>query len=110
MHTFVDVRDVALAHVRALMVPEAGGQRFYIVGGHFSNKKVADIIRVAYPRLADRLPPRDAQDDFPDDVYRFNNTKSREVLRLQYASLEKSVRDTVQSILDSGLLEADPPI
>ncbi|KAL1838632.1 hypothetical protein VTJ49DRAFT_2469 [Mycothermus thermophilus] len=31
--TFVDVRDVALAHIRAMTVPEAGGKRFYVVGG-----------------------------------------------------------------------------
>lgn len=105
--TFVDVRDVALAHVRALTVPKAGGERFYVVAEHFSNKKIADIIREAYPQLVDRLPSVDAEDDFPDDVYRFNNAKSREVLGLQYTNLEKSVRDTVQSILDSGLLEPE---
>jgi nucleoside-diphosphate-sugar epimerase len=105
--TFVDVRDVALAHVRALTVPQAGGERFYVVGEHFSNKKIADIIREANPELADRLPSKDAEDDFPADVYRFNNAKSREVLGLQYTSLEKSVRDTVQSILDCGLLETE---
>ncbi|OIW25712.1 NAD(P)-binding protein [Coniochaeta ligniaria NRRL 30616] len=105
--TFVDVRDVAFAHVRALTVPEAGGSRFYVVGGHFSNKKIADVIRDAFPQLADRLPPRDAPDDFPEKVYRFDNAKSREVLGLEYTSFEKSVRDTVQSILDSGLLGSE---
>lgn len=31
--SWVDVRDVAQAHVRALEVPEAGGQRFIIASG-----------------------------------------------------------------------------
>ena len=31
----MDVRDVALAHVRALEVPEAGGQRFITAGGAY---------------------------------------------------------------------------
>lgn len=105
--TFVDVRDVALAHVRAMTVPEAVGERFYVVGAHFSNKRIADIIREAYPELAGRLPPKDAEDDFPGDVYQFDNAKSREMLGLQYTSLEKSVTDTVQSILDSGLLKRE---
>lgn len=107
--TFVDVRDVAIAHVRALTIPEAGGHRFYIVGGHFSNKKIAEVIRESFPRMADRLPPEDVPDDFPDDVYRFDNGKSRDMLGLEYTSLEKSVRDTVQSILDSGLLDPELP-
>ncbi len=70
--TWVDVRDVALAHLRAMTVPKAGGNRFYVVGGHFSNKRLADIIREKFPSLADRLPA-DAANDLPDDVYGFNN-------------------------------------
>lgn len=98
--TWVDVRDVALAHVRAMTVPEAGGKRFYVVGGHFSNKQLADIIRHSYADLADRLPPVDVDDDFPDDVYQFDNSRSRNVLQLEYTDLGTSVRDTVDSILE----------
>jgi nucleoside-diphosphate-sugar epimerase len=98
--TWVDVRDVALSHVRAMTLSEAGGNRFYVVSGHFSNKKIADIIRNNFPQLKDKLPPVDAVDDLPDDVYQFNNTKSRQVLRLEYTGLEKSVVDTVRSILE----------
>ncbi|KAI1422727.1 hypothetical protein F5Y12DRAFT_786539 [Xylaria sp. FL1777] len=89
--TWVDVRDVALAHLRAMTVPKAGGNRFYIVGGHFSNKQIADIIRDKFPLLARRLPA-DAVDDLPDDVYSFNNGKSRELLGIEYTSLEKSIQ------------------
>lgn len=96
--TWVDVRDVALAHLRAMTVPKAGGNRFYIVGGHFSNKQIADIIREKFPSLADRLPA-DAVDDLPDDVFRFNNSKSRELLGIDYTSLEKCIHDTAGSIL-----------
>lgn len=99
--TWVDVRDVALAHVRAMTVPEAGGKRFYVVGGHFSNKQLADCIRESHPALAEsRLPSEEeCVDDLPGDVYRFDNRRSREVLGLEYRSLRVSVRDTVDSIL-----------
>ena len=100
--TWVDVREVALAHVRALTVSRAGGNRFYVVGGHFSTKRVADIIRSSYPDLAGKLPPAEAKDDFLDDVYGFDNRRSREVLGLDYRSLKDSVRDTVDSILALG--------
>ncbi|KAK8048711.1 NAD(P)-binding protein [Apiospora phragmitis] len=49
--TFVDVRDVALAHLRALTVPEAGGQRFYVVGAHFSNQHIAAAVARRFPQL-----------------------------------------------------------
>jgi nucleoside-diphosphate-sugar epimerase len=98
--TWVDVRDVALAHLRAMTVPAAGGHRFYVVGGHFSNAMIAGVVRTSFPQLADRLPPGELVDDLPGDVYRFDNSKSKKVLGLEYTELEKSVVDTVQSILD----------
>ncbi|KAK5626635.1 hypothetical protein RRF57_002350 [Xylaria bambusicola] len=98
--TWVDVRDVALAHLRAMTVPKAGGNRFYVVGGHFTNKQIVDIIRDKYPSLAGRLPA-DAVSDLPDDVYNFNNSKSREMLGIEYTSLEQSIVDTVKSILEA---------
>ncbi|KAK9782363.1 hypothetical protein SCAR479_00706 [Seiridium cardinale] len=98
--TWVDVRDVALSHIKAMTIPQAGGNRFYIVGGHFSNKKIADVIRNHFPQLQHQLPPTNTVDDFPDNVYQFNNAKSKDILGLQYAELEKSVVDTVNSILE----------
>ncbi|KAI5860984.1 NAD(P)-binding protein [Durotheca rogersii] len=103
---FVDVRDVALAHVRAITVPAAGGNRFYVVGGYFSNKRIADIVGRCRPDLAAHLPSGDAaRDDLPDNVYAFDNGKSRRVLGLEYTGLEKSIRDTVQSILEVAAVE-----
>jgi len=104
--TFVDVRDVALAHVRALLRPEAGGKRFYCVGGFFSNARLAGIIRDGFPQLdrEGRLPPVEAcVDDFPEDHWRFDNSRSREVLGLEYTPLEESVRDTVEAMLKMGV-------
>ena len=99
--TFVDVRDVALAHVRAMTVPEAAGKRFYVVGGFFSNHRIAGIVRRRFPQLEDKLPPaeEDEKDDFPKDHWAFDNSQSKEVLGLEYTGLEKSVVDTVESIL-----------
>ena len=50
-YLFVDVRDLALAHVRAIEVPEAGGKRFFMVGGHCSHKRIVDAIRETHPGL-----------------------------------------------------------
>ena len=101
--TFVDVRDVALAHVRTLTTPEAGGKRFYTVGGYFSNKQLADIVRRSHPELENKLPPADALDDFPADIYGFDNSRSIQMLGLHYTDLATSVADTVESILTSRL-------
>lgn len=97
---WVDVRDVALAHVRAIEVPEAGAQRFFVTAGHYTNKDVVDIIRDAYPEIKDRLP--EATSDLPEDVYGYDNSKSRQVLGLEYRSLKEAVVDTAKSLLDNG--------
>jgi nucleoside-diphosphate-sugar epimerase len=99
---WVDVRDVALAHVRTIEVSEAGGQRFFITAGHYSNKDIVDIIRDAYPELEDRLPPKDAPSDMPKDVYGYDNSKSIQVLGLKYRGLKESVIDTVKTLLENG--------
>lgn len=90
---------MAEAHVRALKTPEAGGHRFLLTAGYFSNKNLADVISTTHPELKDRLP-RDAVDDTPADVYGFDNEKAKRVLGVTYRSLEESVRVTVSSILE----------
>lgn len=99
--TFVDVRDVALAHVRAMTVPEAAGKRFYVVSGFFANSWISTLVRRRFPQLEDKLPPpeEDAKDDFPDEHWEFDNSRSREVLGLEYIGLEQCLVDTVESIL-----------
>jgi nucleoside-diphosphate-sugar epimerase len=102
-YLWVDVRDVAFAHVRAIEVPEAGGQRFFAVGGYFTNKMIADIIREDYPEKKSILPPEDVADDLPVDVYGYDNKKSIEVLGLKYRTLKETVGDTVKLLLEIGV-------
>lgn len=100
--TFVDVRDVALAHVRAMSRPEAGGSRFYVVGGLFSNARLVRIVRDGFPQLGRWLPSEAeeaAAEDLPAGHWRFDNARSREVLGVGYRGLSESVVDTVESIL-----------
>lgn len=99
---WVDVRDVALAHVKAIEVSEAGGKRFFILEGFFSNKKIADIIREAHPELESKLPPKDAKDDILEGTVGFNNSRSKEILGIKYRSLKESVSDTANSLLELG--------
>ena len=94
---WVDVRDVAYAHVRALEVPEAAGQRFFVTAGYYDNAQIVEIIRGNFPGLASILPTGDFSSDLPEDVYGFDNSKSVNVLGLRYRSFESCVIDTVNS-------------
>ncbi|KAK3315839.1 putative NAD dependent epimerase/dehydratase [Apodospora peruviana] len=101
VYIFCDVRDVAEAHVKALEAgPEASGQRFFLVGGYFSNKRLADAVRITHTGLANKLPDENkVVDDMPEDVYGWDNEKSRRVLGLEYRDLQTCVNDSVEAIL-----------
>ncbi|OQE31542.1 hypothetical protein PENSTE_c001G04262 [Penicillium steckii] len=100
--TWVDVRDVALAHVRAIEVEKAGGQRFFVTAGYFSNKDLVDIIRENRPQLESKLPSNDSPNDLPADIYKIDNSRSKEVLGIKYRPLKETISDTVDSLLKVG--------
>jgi nucleoside-diphosphate-sugar epimerase len=102
VYIWVDVRDVALAHVRAIEVPEAGGQRFFVTAGHFANYDLVNLVRELHPELEAKLPPKEASSDLPSDIYGYDNKKSVKVLGIKYRSLKESVADTVKSLLAIG--------
>ncbi|KIW13351.1 hypothetical protein PV08_08539 [Exophiala spinifera] len=95
---WVDVRDVALAHVRALERPDAGGHRFLLVSSFWTNKDLVETIGVQFPGLKANLP-REIKSDMPDEMFTFEIEPSRSILGLQYIRFEKSVVDTVNSLL-----------
>lgn len=103
-YLWVDVRDVAEAHVNALLKPSAGGKRFFVVAGRFSNFQIASIIKKRYPQLRDRLPSVDEPNDgFPEGgVYDADNSRSKDILGLNYKTLEQSVTDLVDVLLKMG--------
>jgi len=103
---WVDVRDVAAAHIKAgLEIPEAGGKRFFTTAGLFSNALLASIVRENFPELADKLPaPGTKGGELPAESERFgfDNAKTSEVLGIKWIPFEKSVVDTVKSLLAHG--------
>jgi nucleoside-diphosphate-sugar epimerase len=98
-YLWVDVRDLAEAHIKAIQVAEAAGHRFFTTAGYFSNKRIVDAVRNYFPQLEGKLPAADTPDDLPQDVFGIDNSKSIKVLGLEYRSLEESIKDTVDSIL-----------
>ncbi|KAI0882638.1 NAD(P)-binding protein [Annulohypoxylon maeteangense] len=101
---WVDVRDVANAHVNAMELPEAGGQRFFTTAGYYDNVQIAKAVRGAYPDLADKLPteatPVAKGGALPaEGTYKYDNSRATKVLGIEWIPLEKSVADTVKSLL-----------
>lgn len=98
---WVDVRDCAAAHLRALEAPAAAGRRLFTTAGWFSNREIAAVVRENFPELADRLPgPEVEGGEFPpkDKVYGYDNTATNEILGIQWIGLEKSIVDSVKQL------------
>ncbi|KAI1106444.1 NAD(P)-binding protein [Jackrogersella minutella] len=104
VYLWTDVRDVAHAHVAAMERPEAGGKRFFITAGHYNNRQIASIVRAAFPELGDKLPDENvklaAGADFPaEGPCKYDNSRATKVLGIDWIPLEKSVTDTVKTLL-----------
>ncbi|KAG9094180.1 methylglyoxal reductase (NADPH-dependent) gre2 [Ceratobasidium sp. 370] len=93
---WVDVRDVAKAHVAALEKPEAGGRRFLVSEGTFNVAQVADYIWKHYPdRAVEKGIPKDTSGAGypPDGTYTSDNSASKSILGIEYLSFESTLKD-----------------
>ena len=99
---FADVREVAAAHLLALEVPEAGGQRFWI-GQTFQYQTAVDAARRLLPELKTRLP--EGKPGWREDIYGVDGTKAVRVLGLKYRTLDDTVKDTYAQLLRAEEIE-----
>lgn len=116
----VDVRDIAKAHVRAAFTPEAQG-RHLLVSESVSMLQMAKIIRGKYgsrfklpkstvPKLLVWLvgPLQGISRKFValnvGHPLKFDNSKSKQALGIDYIPAEKTILDHLQQMLDDGIL------
>lgn len=100
IYRFVDVRDVAYAHIQALEIPSASGR--YCLVGRVTH--VSDAVKIAH-ELYPTLPlPEKCADDKPSPLnYEVSKAKA-ETLGLDFTPLEVSVKDTIESLKEKGFL------
>lgn len=60
--SFVDVRDVAACHVRAMEIPEAAGERFLATEGFLWFTEAAEVLRKHFPAYDSQIPKRKIPD------------------------------------------------
>lgn len=125
VHVWVDVRDLALAHVRAAERPEAAGKRFFVTAGYYSNRELADDLKEFLPDAkigakGGEFPDGTSTQPFVDDKFRwthrrsssgaddsaeyfkYDNSRSREVLGIDFRSLKDMVKDTIPTLQAVG--------
>ncbi|KAG5932676.1 hypothetical protein E4U59_007353 [Claviceps monticola] len=97
---FVDVRDLAFAHVAAMEIQEAGGKRFLCSGGKFCNREIVDTVRAAFPQLSEVLPLESVcGGDYPDAMPSCDTSKATKILGIKWTGMDKCAVDTIGSLL-----------
>ncbi|OHW99286.1 NADPH-dependent methylglyoxal reductase gre2 protein [Colletotrichum incanum] len=99
---WVDVRDVALAHVKAIETESAAGKRFFTTAGFYSNHELAEIVWKNFPGLREKLPAPSEFGGAPNPALKsfgFDTSRARDILDLEWTPYEKTVVDSVQSLI-----------
>lgn len=82
---WIDVRDLAFAHIRAAQRSEAAGKRFFITAGRYFNRQIADIIVEEFPDLREKIAGKEVKGDFDSEgtyrltflrIFTFHSTSS----------------------------------
>jgi len=98
--SFVDVRDTAVAHLKAVQVDAAANKRFILSGHDVWVKDVAAILSGKYPKC--KVPTELAEGEDPDPGNDCDNTRSREVLGIQYTPLAETMCHMADSLIANG--------
>lgn len=116
----VDVREVALAHLQGLKVPEAKNKRFILSSGTVWFKQIAEVLKNQYPQfnVKDReLPycPVKLASYFDKSVKSIlpmwgknmtvDNKQSREILNITYKEPAESIIAMAESLFDAGVIQ-----
>ncbi|KAI6675875.1 hypothetical protein NL676_036671 [Syzygium grande] len=100
-YRFVDVRDVAHAHIQAFESPSANG-RYCLVHKVVHSHDALKILRELYPAL--HLPDNSEDEEPSVPTYKISTEKARS-LGVNFTPLEVSFQDTVESLKEKGFFK-----
>ncbi|PSS37994.1 hypothetical protein PHLCEN_2v177 [Hermanssonia centrifuga] len=97
---WIDVRDVALAHILSLQKEAAGGNRCIVSSGVF---KWQDFVNIAHTGDS-KLPAGNTSYDPSKAVHhvRFDVSKARKDLGIKYITLEEGTKDMLAQFKEKG--------
>ena len=112
----VDVRDCAMAHIRALEREDARGKRFIVVSGSIWFKEIGEILQQRYGPMGYKVPTKESKyfwikffSYFRRDLayivkywgfeFIFDNSRAREILGIDFRPIEVTLHDMVDSMI-----------
>lgn len=119
MIVVVDIRECALAHLRALIVPEAKNKRFIIGDKGLWIREVAEILRQEFPEYNIKSReisycPIKLASFFSSEVkllipmwrrvLTIDNRQSREILGIEYRDYRETLKATGDCLIQFGAI------
>ncbi|KAJ6614873.1 NAD-P-binding protein [Mycena sp. CBHHK59/15] len=95
---YVDVRDVAMAHLRAAELDVAKNQRYLLIGGSYLPSQLVEVIQHNFPELRDNLPPVDST-KLEVSAFKFDSSKARNELGIPWRPFHIMIVDTIAPLL-----------
>ncbi|KAL3652106.1 hypothetical protein CASFOL_001787 [Castilleja foliolosa] len=102
-HGWVNVKDVAMAHILGFENPSANG-RYLMVESVAHISELVDILRALYPSL--RLPEKCADDRAFPAKYQVSKEKAKSI-GVKFTSLAEGVKESVESLKEKDFFK--PP-
>ncbi|KAF2729128.1 NAD(P)-binding protein [Polyplosphaeria fusca] len=102
--SYIDVRDLATAHVRALTRPGAANKRFLIGGAMLTSTLIVETLgglaeKGVLPELKGRLP-KDTGKDVDVALPRIHAEEGNEVLQMSFRTPEQTFGDLAKKVLE----------
>ncbi|KAK1429493.1 hypothetical protein QVD17_11702 [Tagetes erecta] len=98
---WVNVKDVANAHIKAFEIPSASG-RYCLVESVVHYSELVEILRKLYPTY--QLPEKCADDKPFTPTFQVSKEKAKS-LGIEYISLEQSIKETVESLKEKNFVQ-----
>lgn len=100
--SFINVRDIATAHIQAIQMDALANERLILAGKTYSDQDVLDILNRGFPNLRGKIPvgtPGSGNLSLNDGANNIDDKHSRNLLKINYTPF----RETVHSIADQVL-------
>ncbi|KAF4288136.1 hypothetical protein KXW98_002441 [Aspergillus fumigatus] len=99
---WIDVRDLAEAHVQALLTPEAGGKRYVPASGEpFCYEYAADIIKEKFLWARETVTTNYEAGKRPGPTYKLDGATVTRELGVKYRSFEQTVEELVRQVKET---------
>lgn len=104
---YIDVRDVAKAHVQSLTNTHTNGKRLYMINDRFSTQMILDIIHMNIPEISVPIgKPGSGSTDIAN-MSKFDNSATRDFLNFDFIPLEQTITDVVKQIVNHREITKD---